>query len=213
MYDKQTVRELIRLYLVTDRPLALGRDLEWVVSEAVKGGVTLVQLREKDLSTKAFVELARRLKATLEPYGVPLLINDRVDVALARGADGVHIGQSDMEYADARRLLGPDKLIGLSVESIDDAVRANSLDLDYIAASPVYLTSTKTDTAAALGLEGLGRIASISRHPVVGIGGMNLTTAADVVAAGADGIAVVSGIMSADDPCKASARLIDVMRG
>ena len=208
MYDRNTVRNLLKLYLVTDRPLALGRDLEWVVSEAVKGGVTLVQLREKDIDTREFVELARRLKALLAPSGVPLLINDRVDVALAADADGVHIGQSDMAYEDARRLLGPDKIIGLSVESVQDALAADATDVDYIAASPVYLTSTKTDTAAALGLEGVSEISGLSRLPLVGIGGMNLRTAADVIRAGADGIAVVSGIMSAPDPRKAAEELL-----
>lgn len=208
MYDKDKVKGLMRLYLVTDRELALGRDLEWVVSEAVKGGVTLVQLREKDIDTREFVELARRLKALLAPSGVPLLINDRVDVALAADADGVHIGQSDMAYEDARRLLGPDKIIGLSVESVQDALAADATDVDYIAASPVYLTSTKTDTAAALGLDGVSEISGLSRLPLVGIGGMNLRTAADVIRAGADGIAVVSGIMSAPDPRKAAEELL-----
>jgi len=208
MFDRNEVRKLLKLYLVTDRPLALGRDLEWVVSEAVKGGVTLVQLREKDIDTREFVELARRLKALLAPSGVPLLINDRVDVALAADADGVHIGQSDMAYEDARRLLGPDKIIGLSVESVQDALAADATDVDYIAASPVYLTSTKTDTAAALGLEGVSEISGLSRLPLVGIGGMNLRTAADVIRAGADGIAVVSGIMSAPDPRKAAEELL-----
>ena len=206
-------RRQLRLYLVTDRPLALGRDLEWVVGEAVKGGVTLVQLREKEIDTREFIALGRRLKALLAPLGVPLLINDRVDVALAVDADGVHIGQSDMPYADARRLLGPEKIIGLSVENEAEALAANALDVDYIAVSPVYLTATKTDTAAAFGLEGVRRVAALTRHPVVGIGGMNARTAADVIRAGADGVAVVSAIMSAADPCAASAELLALCAG
>ena len=204
-------REALRLYLVTDRPLALGRDIEWVVSEAVKGGVTLVQLREKEIDTRQFIDLGRRLKALLAPTGVPLLINDRVDVALAVDADGVHIGQSDMPYADARRLLGDDKIIGLSVENMAEVEDANALDVDYVAVSPVFLTSTKTDTAAAFGFDGLARAAALTRHPLVGIGGMNIKTAAQAVRSGADGIAVVSGIMSAPDPRAAASELIKEM--
>ena len=204
-------RTALRLYLVTDRPLALGRDIEWVVSEAVKGGVTLVQLREKEIDTRQFIDLGRRLKALLAPTGVPLLINDRVDVALAVDADGVHIGQSDMPYADARRLLGDDKIIGLSVENMAEVEEANGLDVDYVAVSPVFLTSTKTDTAAAFGFDGLARAAALTRHPLVGIGGMNIKTAAQAVRSGADGIAVVSGIMSAPDPRAAASELIKEM--
>ena len=118
------MRNALKLYLVTDRDLSLGRSLEEVVREAVAGGVTMVQLREKDAATGEFIELGRRLMAVLKPLGIPLIINDRVDVALAIDADGVHIGQSDMSYADARRLLGPDKIIGLSVENMDDLLKA-----------------------------------------------------------------------------------------
>ena len=140
------MKQNLKLYLVTDRDLSLGRSLEEVVREAVAGGVTMVQLREKDASTGEFVELGRKLMTVLKPLGVPLIINDRVDVALAVDADGVHIGQSDMPYADARRLLGHDKIIGLSVENFEDLDIANTLDVDYVGISPVYGTSTKTDT-------------------------------------------------------------------
>ena len=197
----------LKLYLVTDRPLALGRDVSWVVEEAVKGGVTMVQLREKDIDTKDFIKLGLELKSLLKPLGIPLIINDRVDVALAVDADGVHIGQSDMPYPIARKLLGPDKIIGLSVENLEDIAKANELDVDYVGISPVYLTSTKTDTAAAFGLDGLREAVSLSKHPTVGIGGMNLQTVADVIRIGADGVAVVSAIMSADSPCEVSAKL------
>ena len=203
--------DTLSLYLVTDRPLALGRDLVWVVQEAVAGGVTLVQLREKDLDTRQFVELGRALKQALAHSGVPLLINDRLDVAMAVGADGVHLGQSDMPYANARALLGPDKIIGISIENEAQALEANAQDVDYIALSPVYLTGTKTDTSAALGLEGVRRITSLSRHPSCGIGNMNRHTVADVIRAGADGIAVVSGIMSAPDPREAARELLTIV--
>lgn len=198
----------LRLYLVTDRALSLGRDLEWVVGEAVKGGVSMVQLREKDMDTRGFIDLGSRLLRLLRPLGVPLIINDRVDVALAVDADGVHIGQSDMPYETARRLLGPDKIIGLSVENMDELRQAESLDVDYVAVSPVYSTATKTDTAAPFGLDGLREAVRLTRHPVVAIGGMNENTAPAVFAAGADGIAVVSAICSAPDPAAASARLL-----
>lgn len=197
----------LSLYLVTDRPLSLGRDLEWIVEEAVKGGVTMVQLREKDCSTGEFVKLAIRLKTILEPYNVPLIINDRVDVAMAADADGLHIGQSDMPYEMARELLGKDKIIGLSVENMQQAYEANELDVDYIGVSPVYGTPTKTDTAEPFGLSGLNEVMKITRHPAVAIGGMNKDTAAEVMSQGANGIAVVSAIVSAPEPRLASEEL------
>lgn len=201
------MKEFLKLYLVTDRDLSLGRSLEEVVSEAVAGGVTLVQLREKDAATGEFIELAGRLMKILTPLGIPLIINDRVDVALAIDADGVHIGQSDMPYETARRLLGPDKIIGLSVENMDDLIKANSLDVDYVGISPVYGTPTKTDTAEPFGLEGLRKAVNMSKHPTVAIGGMNAGTIADVMAAGTDGVAVVSAICSAENIREAAAQL------
>ena len=201
------MKDLLKLYLVTDRDLSLGRSLEEVVSEAVAGGVTLVQLREKDAATGEFIELAGRLMKILTPLGIPLIINDRVDVALAVDADGVHIGQSDMPYETARRLLGPDKIIGLSVENMDDLIKANSLDVDYVGISPVYGTPTKTDTAEPFGLEGLRKAVNMSMHPTVAIGGMNAGTIADVMAAGTDGVAVVSAICSAENIREAAAQL------
>ena len=201
------MKDLLKLYLVTDRDLSLGRSLEEVVSEAVAGGVTIVQLREKDASTGEFVELAFRLKEILKPYNVPLIINDRVDVALAVDAEGLHIGQSDMPYEIARKLLGRDKIIGLSVENMDDLLKANELDVNYVGISPVYGTPTKTDTAEPFGLEGLRRAVELSVHPTVAIGGLNARTIADVMASGADGVAVVSAICSAVSPRLAAKEL------
>lgn len=197
----------LKLYLVTDRELSLGRSLEEVVSEAVAGGITIVQLREKDASTGEFVELAMRLKTILKPYGIPLIINDRLDVALAVDAEGLHIGQSDMPYEIARKLLGPDKIIGLSVENMDDLLKANELDVDYVGISPVYGTPTKTDTAEPFGLDGLKEAVRLSMHPTVAIGGMNKSTAADVISTGCDGIAVVSAISSAENIREAASEL------
>ena len=201
------MKQALKLYLVTDRDLSLGRSLEEVVREAVAGGVTMVQLREKDAATGEFIELGRRLKAVLKPLGIPLIINDRVDVALAVDADGVHIGQSDMSYDDARRLLGPYKIIGLSVENFKDLEVANGLDVDYIGISPVYGTPTKTDTAEPFGLDGLRKAVQMSAHPTVAIGGMNVSTAGDVIATGCDGVAVVSAICSAPSPRTAAEEL------
>jgi thiamine-phosphate pyrophosphorylase len=192
------------LYLVTDRSLAKGRPIEFIVEQAVKGGVTMVQLREKNCSTLDFVNLAILLKKLLAPYRIPLVINDRLDITLASDADGLHIGQQDMPYAIARKILGKDKIIGLSVENIDQAKEIDKFDVDYIGLSPVFVTGTKPELANSLGLEGVRKIASFSRHCMVAIGGINATNAAEVLKAGATGIAVVSAIVSADDPMNAA---------
>ena len=202
----------LSLYLVTDRPLSGGRDMVWIVREAAAGGVTMVQLREKECSTAEFIALARELKRALSPLGIPLIINDRVDVALAVDADGVHIGQSDMPYDVARRLLGPDKIIGLSVETMEEVIAANALDVDYIGISPVYATPTKTDTLAPFGLEGIEEVMRLSRHRCVAIGGMNRNTIGEVIARGVEGVAVVSAIVAADSPREASEELAAIIR-
>ena len=141
-----------------------------------------------------------------------MIINDRLDIALACDAEGLHIGQSDIPYDIARKLLGKDKIIGLSVECLQDAVNANELDVDYIGISPVFGTPTKTDTAPALGLNGVQEIVKISRHPAVGIGGINKTNAAEVISAGAEGISVVSAIMSAIDPKESALELKSIIQ-
>ena len=197
---RESVNSRLLLHLVTDRSLSQGRPLVEVVAEAVAGGVTCVQLREKDCSTREFLQEALALKELLQPLMVPLIINDRVDIALAVGADGVHLGQSDMPISHARRLLGPNCLIGISAESVDHAVEAEQQGADYIGISPVFSTPTKTDTAPALGLEGIRQIRELVRIPLVGIGGINLTNARQVLASGADGVAMVSAIMAAASP-------------
>ena len=195
------------LYLVTDRALSLGRSTVEVVRAAIRGGVSCVQLREKGCSTREFVDEARLLKALLAGTGVPLFINDRLDVALAVGADGVHLGQNDLAIADARRLVGNRMIIGISAESVADAVRAEAEGADYIGASPVFTTPTKTDTAPPLGLDGLRAIRRAVRLPLVAIGGIDADNAAQVLRAGADGLAVVSAIVSAPCPRTAAAGL------
>jgi len=195
------------VYLVTDRNLCGARGVTQVVTQAARAGAGCIQLREKTASTRRFIETAARIRAGLSPYRIPLIINDRVDVALAAGADGVHVGQSDMPPETARRLLGPDAIIGLSVETWEDVEAAQQLDINYIGISPVYATPTKTDTKAPWGLDGVARIKTFSRHPLVAIGGLDGANAADVVKAGADCIAVVSAICAAPDPFAATAQL------
>ena len=148
----------LRLCLVTDRGLARGRSVIDVALAAARGGATMVQLREKDATTRAFVDEARALKQALAPLGVLLAINDRLDVALAVDADGLHVGQSDMPVEDARRLLGPDKFIGLSITEVKQVLRPDASAADYLGVGPIYPQRTKGDAAAPLGLDGLRRI-------------------------------------------------------
>ncbi len=188
------------LYLVTDRGLSRGRPTAEIVRAAVAGGVTCVQLREKRCSTRKFIAEALALRSFLKSHGVPLVINDRVDIALAVGADGVHLGQSDMPLSMARSILGESKIIGISAESLRDAVAAENGGADYLGVSPIFATLTKTDAAAPLGLEGLRAIRRAVKLPLVAIGGLNAGNAAAVIAGGADGLAVVSAIVAAEDP-------------
>lgn len=199
------------VYLVTDRGLCRNRPLQDIVLKAVQAGVAYVQLREKDLSTRAFMEEAIAVKKILLPFPVQLIINDRIDVALACGADGVHLGQQDMPYATARKLMGDKAIIGLSVETWEDVEAVEKLDVNYIGVSPVFATPTKTDTKEPWGLTGLKKIKAFSRHPLVAIGGINASNVQAVAEAGADCLAVVSAVCSADDPAAAAAKLKNIM--
>jgi thiamine-phosphate pyrophosphorylase len=196
----------LRLYLVTDSALAGPRGVVETVAAALAGGVTLVQVRAPEASGRAFVEQARALKALLAARGVPLLVNDRVDVALAADADGVHVGQSDIDPVDVRAMLGPDRIIGLSVGSPVEwqASQEQLAVVDYIGTGPVFSTRTKTDAGAAIGPEGLAAMIALSHLPVVAIGGIGLANAAEVMEARPQGIAVVSAIMAAEDPALAA---------
>ena len=150
------------------------------------------------------------MKAIMAPFNIPLTINDRLDVALAVGADGVHLGQEDMPYKTARQLMGPKAIIGLSVETWEDVEQAQELDCDYLGVSPVFATPTKQDTKAPWGLEGLAKIRAFSRHSLVGIGGIHKGNAEAVVMAGADSIAVISAICASPDPFKSARELNQV---
>ena len=197
----------LSLYLVTDRELSAGRPLEDIVSAAVRGGVSVVQLREKDCSTIEYINLAWRIKDVLHNTKIPLIINDRLDVAQAVNADGVHVGQNDMPYHLARQILGPNAIIGLTVESFEQAKEAENLDADYLGVSAIFATPTKTDTVTEWGTSGLQSLRDMSKHKLVGIGGLNRSNTAEVLGSGADGIAVVSAICSAPDPEKATREL------
>lgn len=197
----------LRLYLVTDRLAAKGRDAKSVIAAALKGGVTMIQVREKNSSAREFMAFAETVKELASPYGVPVIINDRVDVAVAVRADGVHLGQSDIPCEVARAMLGRESIIGLSVEKMAQIPEANSLSVDYIGVSPVFATPTKTDTAEPFGLAGLSQAVKLSGHPVVAIGGVNIETAPGILACGVDGLAVVSAIMGAGDPQVAASAL------
>lgn len=199
--------QALRLYLVTDQFCAGGRTLADVVAAAVQGGVTCVQLREKQLNTRDFLAQALALKDLLAPHGIPLVINDRIDVALACGAQGVHLGQSDMPVLQARRLLPPEVFIGWSVETLEEVARSAELPVDYLGVSPIFATPTKTDTLPPWGLEGLRQVRRATTVPLVAIGGIHVGNAREVLLAGADGLAVVSALCAAQDPGVAALRL------
>jgi len=202
----------LRLYALLDPEHAGGHDLADLARLVAQGGATLVQLRDKRSDTRLMVERARAIKAVLAPFQVPLLINDRIDVALASGADGAHVGQDDMAAEDARRLLGPGAMIGLSVKTVAQA-EAAPLDLiDYAGVGGVFATSSKDNTKPPIGPAGLTRIAESFRarapkFPLCGIAGIDASNAGDVVAAGADGVAVISALSLAGDP-QAAARTL-----
>ncbi|MCL6613364.1 MAG: thiamine phosphate synthase [Firmicutes bacterium] len=195
------------LYVVTDRGLAGGRPLVEVVRQALEGGARIVQLREKTLPTREMVELAAALKELARDYGARFIINDRVDVALAVDADGVHLGQEDMPARVARRLIGPHKILGVSVASVEEALRAREEGADYLGAGAVFPTATKGE-ASVIGLAGLRAICTAVDLPVVAIGGIDREKVAEVIAAGAAGIAVVSAVMAAPDPAAAAREIL-----
>jgi len=202
----------LRLYAVLDPARTRGRDPVDLAALAAAGGITLLQLRDKTRGTRELVDLARAVRAVIAPHGVPLLVNDRVDVALAAGADGVHVGLTDMAPADARRLLGPEALLGITVHHAHEAAAVAPGLADYAGLGPVYATASKDPGDPPLGPEGLARlIAAVQQHhpalPVCGIAGIDHGNAAAVIAAGADGVAVISDIFMADDVAAATRRL------
>lgn len=192
------------VYLVAQTDAAPPERLLETVAAAVQGGATLVQLREKNAATGVFVAIALKLKTLLDAHNIPLLINDRLDVALACGAHGVHLGQDDMPLALARQILGPDKVIGISAANVAEALAAQRGGADYLGVGAIYATPTKADAGAPLGPEGLKAITARVDLPVVAIGGMKAHNTALMRQNGARGVAVVSGIMAAADPARAA---------
>ena len=199
-----------RLYLVTDDQQDLAT-LKRVVKKAVEGGVTMVQVREKHGDVCAFIERAQAVKDILKDTDVPLIINDRVDVALAVDADGVHLGQSDMPAIIARELIGPNKILGLSIENEEQLAEADSLPIDYIGLSAIFATPTKTNTKKHWGIDGLKMALETTSLPIVAIGGINESNIPQLSATGVHGLALVSAICHAEDSKAASEYLLGLI--
>jgi thiamine-phosphate pyrophosphorylase len=201
----------LRLYAIVDPEHAGGHSLPNLARRVAEGGATLLQLRDKRSETSEMIARAVAIRAALDPFGVPVVINDRVDVALASGADGVHVGQEDMDAADARRLLGPGAIIGLSVKTLADAQAAKLDQLTYVAIGGVFPTTSK-DNKTSIGPDGLRQLVSAVRaraphYPIGAIAGITDANAAEVIAAGADGICAISALSKAGDPAEAASRL------
>jgi thiamine-phosphate pyrophosphorylase len=206
----------LRLYALVDPEHAGGREVAELARLLAQGGATLVQLRDKRSDTGPMVERARAIKAALAPFRVPVLINDRIDVALASGADGVHVGQTDMAVEDARRLLGPDAIIGLSIKTVAQAEAAPIELIDYVGIGGVFATTSKDNTSRPIGPAGLAHIAATFRRrragfPVCGIAGIDAGNAASVIDAGADGVAVISALSLKADPQAAARELRSIV--
>ena len=197
------------VYLVTDRRNKTDDEFLNIIEEAIKGGTTIVQLREKTASTKEFYDLALKVKEITSRYGVPLLINDRIDIALAVGSEGVHIGQDDMPADIAREIIGEDKILGVSASTVEEAKKAEIDSADYIGSGAVFPTSTKDD-ADSVSKEELKEIVDSIDIPVVAIGGITIENAHTLKASGIAGFSVVSAIMSAEDPKEASEKLKEI---
>ncbi|HXD13757.1 MAG TPA: thiamine phosphate synthase [Xanthobacteraceae bacterium] len=199
----------LRLNAIVDPERSGGHDLAELARLCAQGGATLIQLRDKISETRAMITRARAIKKALAPFNVPLVINDRVDVALAAGAEGVHVGQDDMAVEDARKLLGRDAIIGLSIKTVAEADAAPVDLIDYVGSGGVYVTGSKQQKNAPIGPKGLARVIAAlhvraPKLPVCGIAGIDAGNAAAVIAAGADGVAVISALSLAPDPAAAA---------
>ncbi|ETX04424.1 thiamine phosphate synthase [Candidatus Entotheonella palauensis] len=200
-------RSIPRLYVVTDRQQTAGRPLEAVVAAAAQGGAGMVQLREKDLTARELYDLGARLQDLLSPHGIPLLINDRLDVAQALDAAGVHLAGHSLAPAHARRVLGPDKLIGVSTHSLDHARRAMREGVDFIVYGPVFDTPSKRQYGAPQGLQRLAEVVANITCPVIAIGGIDTDNLSQVLQTGAHGVAMIRAVLAAPDPCYAARQL------
>ncbi len=202
-----------KLYLITDRSFLNGRDLKNCIEDALKGGATLVQIREKDTSTRDFFQVAKEIKEVTSKYNVPLIINDRIDIALAIDAEGVHLGQSDMPIAIARGILGKDKIIGISANNLDEALEAQKNGADYLGLGPVFYTGTKKDIKEPIGLTGLKELTKNINIPSVAIGGINKENAKSILDSGVNGISLISAILGSENIEKATVELLAVLEG
>jgi thiamine-phosphate pyrophosphorylase len=208
----------LRLNAIVDPERAGGYAIADLAARCARGGATLVQLRNKHSETRALIEEARAIKQALAPFAVPFVVNDRVDVAMASGADGVHLGRDDMAVEDARRLLGPNAIVGLSIKSVAEAEAARLDLVDYVGSGGVYATSSKQQKNAPIGPAGLARVVAALRRrapvlPVCGISGIDASNAAEVIAAGADGVAVISALSLVPSPETAARQLRDIVDG
>ena len=199
-----------QLYVIVDRSVARDRELAWIAEQAIRGGADVIQLRDKAASARQLIEEGKRLLAVTRAAGIPLIINDRVDVALAVGADGVHLGQNDLPIDAARRLLGPGRLLGKSTHSVDQALEADREEVDYLAVGPIFATPTKPDYSS-VGLSLLAQVKARVHRPIVTIGGIDPTNLQDVAAAGATCVAVVRAVCGADDPAAAARALKQIL--
>lgn len=198
------------LYLVTDRRLMSTKTVERSVELAIQGGCTLVQLREKALSSLDFYDTAVRVKAVCDRYQVPLIINDRVDIALAVDAAGVHIGQNDLPATIVRGMIGPDKIVGVSASNLAEALQAVRDGADYLGVGAMFATGTKSD-ARAVSLNELQAIRAAVELPIVAIGGIHPNTVPQLADTGIDGIAVVSAIIAEQDIARAAGQMKDLL--
>lgn len=195
------------LYVITDRSFLKGRSLKTMVEDSILGGATIIQVREKDISTREFFKVALEVKEVTDYYKVPLIINDRIDIAQAINADGVHLGQDDMPIKIARKILGQNKIIGISTGTLDEALEAERDGADYLGIGAVFYTGTKKDIDLPLGIETLKHIYQNINIPAVAIGGINASNFKEVLATGVDGISVISAILGKDD-IKAAAKAL-----
>jgi thiamine-phosphate pyrophosphorylase len=199
------------VYLITDRRAAGGRSLLDVVRAAIRGGASVVQLREKTGTTREIIELGRALHEITWPAGIPLIVNDRLDIALAIGAEGVHLGHDDMPVALARHLIGQEGIVGASPETLEEGCQMEHDGADYLGVGDVYGTPSKPDAGTPIGIAGLSEVIHAVSIPVVAIGGITLDNARAVIETGAAGVAVISAIMSAPDPAAVARRLREVV--
>ncbi len=201
-----------RLCFIADSEAAAGKDVLHLIAEAVAGGATTVQLRGKKWTSREFLERGVEAVRLLRPQRIPLIINDRMDIALACEADGVHLGQDDMPLSYARKILGKKRIIGISASTVAEAETAEKEGADYIGVGAIFRTFSKKDIGPLLGLEGLRKIRHRVNIPILAIGGISAANAAEVISAGADGVGVISAITAAKDPQKATAGILEAVR-